>query len=418
MFIKRHAVRAIKEYRKHFGAVIVTGPRQAGKTTLIEETVIKPGKGKIGSISLDDPIAQKLANDEDGRFFLDYPPPLFIDEIQYAPNLFPQIKLIVDRAKKQGLFFMSGSQQFSLMKGASESLAGRAGIIDILGLSLREMRNDPFFEPFFPAKKYLSSRIKSMEAENSNPVPDYDKLWEIIWRGSMPQLYSDLSFAPASFYSSYLRTYIERDVRSIVNIGDEKKFVSFVRSIAARTAQMLNIAKLAEDTDIPRTTAERWLSILVSANLVYLLRPFHVNITKREIKTPKLYFLETGLAAYLTGWDNPNVMRKGAMGGAFFETFVISEIIKSYINKGIQPPIYYYRDKEQREIDLLIWKNGHLHPLEIKMTANPDKKQISAFGVLNALPDPYKRGEGGLLCCYSDIVSLDASDRVIPFRYL
>jgi len=412
MYIERHAAKTVRELKKHFGAVLVTGPRQAGKTTLIDETVVKKGKGKIAQVSLDDPIALKMANDEAGCFFLDYSPPLFIDEIQYAPNLFPYIKQIVDKEKKQGLFFLSGSQQFSLMEGVSESLAGRVGIVDILGLSLREMDNVSFYEPFCPTKKYFSAR-----KEKSLNV-NYDRLWEIILRGSMPRLYADPAFPHTAFYSAYLRTYIERDVRSIVNVSDEKKFLSFIRSVAARTAQMLNITKLAEDTDIPRTTAERWLSILISANLVFLLRPFYVNIAKREIKTPKLYFLETGLAAYLTGWDTPQVLRKGAMGGAFFETFVIAEIIKSYINRGIEPPIYYYRDKEQREIDLLIWKNGRLHPLEIKMTANPDKRNTAAFKVLDTLPDPYKRGEGGIICCYNELVSLDAEDKVIPFRFL
>jgi len=234
----------------------------------------------------------------------------------------------------------------------------------------------------------------------------------------MPGLYADPGFPHAAFYSAYVRTYIERDVRAIVNVGDEKKFLSFIRSAAARTAQILNITKLAEDTDVSRTTAERWLSILVSANLVFLLRPFHVNISKREIKAPKLYFLDTGLAAYLTGWDTPDVLRKGAMGGAFFETFVIAEIIKSYNNYGIQPPVYYYRDKEQKEIDLLIWKNGLLHPVEIKMTANPDKSNIASFNVLDVLPPPYKRGEGGIICCYSDPVSFGSTDKVIPFGWL
>jgi len=412
MYIKRHAAKTIQEYSRHFGVVLVTGPRQAGKTTLIEETIVKPTKGKVNQVTLDDPLLLKLANDDSRRFFLDYPHPLFIDEIQYAPNLFPYIKQITDKEKKLGLFFLSGSQQFSLMKGVSESLAGRAGIIDILGLSLREIENDSFSEPFCTTGNYLNPRKKKPLDLN------YDKLWEYIFRGSMPRLYADPTFGHTAFYSSYLRTYIERDVRSIINIGDEKKFLSFVRSIAARTAQMLNITKLAEDTDIPRTTAERWLSILISANLVFLLRPFHVNIAKREIKTPKLYFLETGLAAYLTGWDNAQVLRKGAMGGAFWETFIIAEIIKSYINNGIQPPIFYYRDKEQREIDLLIWKNGHLYPLEIKMTANPEKKHIAAFSVLDTLPDPYKRGEGGIICCYDELVSISDTDKIIPFRFL
>ena len=411
MYINRHAAQTLKELKKHFAAVLVSGSRQVGKTTLIEETLIKPGKGNINQVSLDDPLVLQIARDEGGRFFLDHKPPVFIDEIQYAPNLFPYIKLVVDKEKKNGLFFMSGSQQFSLMKGVSESLAGRVGIIDLLGLSLREIGNDPFCEPFCPDTDYFSSRKKSLQI-------NYDDLWGIIWRGTMPRLYADTTFPHTAFYSAYIRTYIERDVRSIINVGDEKKFLSFIRSAAARTGQMLNIVKLSEDAGISRTTAERWLSVLISANLVFLLRPFHVNISKREIKAPKLYFLDTGLAAYLSGWDTPQVLCKGAMGGAFFETFVIAEIIKSYYNRGIQPPLYYYRDKDQREIDLLIWRNGRLFPLEIKMTANPSKKHISAFSVLDELPAPYQRGEGGIICCYDELVSLTVNDKVIPFRYV
>ncbi|MCL2126985.1 MAG: ATP-binding protein [Treponema sp.] len=411
MYIKRHAAHALQELKKHFPAVIVTGPRQTGKTTLIEETVIKPEKGKIHQVSLDDPLLVQTARDDGRRFFLDHRPPVFIDEIQYAPNLFPFIKIIADREKKTGIFYLSGSQQFSLMKDASESLAGRAGIIDLLGLSLREIKRDTFSEPFCPDDGYFAARKKPLKIE-------YDSLWDIIHRGSMPRLYADPSFSPSAFYSAYIKTYIERDVRAIVNVGDEKKFLSFILATAARTAQMLNITKLAEDTDISRTTAERWLSILISANLVFLLRPFHVNISKREIKAPKLYFLDTGLAAYLTGWDTPQVLRKGSMGGAFFETFVIAEIVKSYSNRGKTPPVYYYRDKDQREIDLLIWKNGRLHPVEIKMTASPGIKNIASFSALDALPPPYQRGEGGIICCYSDPVSLGDRDRVIPFGWL
>ena len=411
MYIKRHVALTLQELKKHFPVIIVTGPRQTGKTTLMEETIVKPNKDKITQISLDDPVILQNAKDEGGRFFLDQKPPVFVDEIQYAPNLFPYVKLIADREKKNGLFYLSGSQQFSMMKDVSESLAGRAGIIDLLGLSLREIEKDSFSEAFCPDEEYFTARKKPLKLS-------YDKLWDIIHRGSMPRLYADPAFPHEAFYSAYLRTYIERDVRAIVNVGDEKKFLSFIRSVAARTAQMLNIAKLAEDTDVSRTTAERWLSILISANLVFLLRPFHVNISKREIKAPKLYFMDTGLAAYLTGWDTPKVLRLGAMGGAFFETFVIAEIIKSYINRGIQPPIYYYRDKEQKEIDLLIWRNGQLHPIEIKMTANPEKKDIAAFNALNDLSPPFERGQGCLICCYGDIVSLGERDKVLPFGWL
>ena len=414
MYIERHAAKALHNLKEHFGVVLVTGPRQVGKTTLVEETIVKPSNGKILQLSLDDPLLLETAKDDESRFFLDHKPPVFINEIQHAPNLFPRIKMIADKEKKSGLFFLSGSQQFSMMKGISESLAGRVGIIDLLGLSMREIRGDPFYEPFCPSPDYFTARHLDFAKAGTS----YDSLWEIIWRGSMPRLYADPTFPHAAFYSAYLRTYIERDVRTLVNVTDEKKFLSFVRSAAARTGQILNINKLAEDTDISRTSAERWLSILISANLVFLLRPFHVNISKREIKAPKLYFLDTGLAAYLTAWDTAQVMRKGAMGGAFFETFVIAEIIKSYINAGIQPPLYYYRDKEQREIDLLIWKNGRLHPLEIKMTASPEKRHIAAFAVLDKLPAPYQRGEGGIICCYDKLVSLGENDKAIPFWYL
>ncbi|MDR0623943.1 MAG: ATP-binding protein [Treponema sp.] len=412
MYIYRHAAQALNELKQHFGAVLVTGPRQTGKTTLIEETVIKEEGQDLRRVSLDDPLSLETARDEGARFFLDHKPPVFIDEIQYAPGLFPYIKMIVDREKKNGLFFMSGSQQFSLMSGVSESLAGRVGIIDILGLSLREIENNPFNEPFCPDADYLARR-------RENPLKiDFDGLWDRIWRGTLPKLYADPGLPVQAYYSACLRTYIERDVRAIVNVGDEKKFLSFVRNTAARTGQMLNIANLAEASDLSRSTAERWLSILVTANLVFLLRPFHINMGKREIKAPKLYFLETGLAAYLTGWDTPRVLRNGAAGGAFFETFVVAEIIKSYLNRGMQAPLYYYRDKDGREIDLLILKNGRLHPLEIKMTANPEKRHIAAFPALDRLPAPYERGAGGMICCYHECVSLGGAGQVIPLGYL
>jgi predicted AAA+ superfamily ATPase len=412
MYIYRHSEKTLVGLSRHFSAVLVTGPRQVGKTTLLEESVIKKKRKKIAEITLDDPTSLEAARGEGGKFFLDNKPPLMIDEIQYAPNLFPYIKMIIDKEKKNGLFYLSGSQQFTLMKGVSESLAGRVGIVEILGLSMREIAGDPFDAPFLPSAKYLAMRGKI------TPQFDYDKIWEIIWRGSMPKLYADPRMPVQNYYMAYLRTYIERDIRSIITIGDEKKFLSFIRGAAARTGQILNLSKLAEDADISHNTAERWLSILVSSNIVFLLKPFHVNISKREIKAPKLYFLDTGLASCLVGWDTPKVLRNGAMGGAIFETFVIAEILKSYSNKGIQAPLYYFRDKEHHEIDLLIWRNGWLYPVEIKMTANPHKTHIKAFSVLDHLPAPYKRGEGGIICCYDKPFSLGEKDRVIPLGYL
>ena len=411
VYINRHTARTILNLSRHFPVIMVCGSRQTGKTTIFEETIVKPGKGDISTVSLDDPVLLQSTLNEGGRFFLDHRPPVFIDEVKYAPELFPYIKIIADKEKKPGQFFLTGSQQFSLMKDVSESLAGRIGIIDLLGLSIREIENDIFSDAFCPNPEYYQARKKPINIS-------YEKLWEYIWRGSMPRLYADPALPKENFYSAYVRTYIERDVRSIINIGDERKFLSFIRSSAARTGQLLNITKLADESDISRTTAERWLSILITSGLVFLLRPFHVNISKRETKTPKLYFLDTGLASFLTGWNNAGVLRLGAMGGAFFETFVLSEIIKSYYNTGAEPPIFYYRDKDQNEIDLLIWQNGKLHPLEIKMTANPDKRHISAFRMLDSLAPPYERGEGGIICCYPELISLGESDKVIPFTWL
>jgi predicted AAA+ superfamily ATPase len=412
LYIYRHAEQILRELGGHFGAALVTGPRQVGKTTLIEEGIMKGGRETISRVSLDDPLMLEAARDEGGRFFLDHRPPVFVDEVQYAPELFPYIKMIADREKKPGLFYLTGSQQFQMMKNVSESLAGRIGIINILGLSLREIGNDRFTEPFCPTGDYINVR------RENPPRVDYDRIWEFIWRGAMPRLYADPGLPVQAFYASYLRTYIERDVHAIVHVGDEKQFLSFIRGIAARTGQILNLTKLAEDTGISRGAAERWLSILVSSGLVFLLRPFYANIGKREIKAPKIYFLDTGLAAWLIGWDNPRVLRNGAMGGAFFESFAVAEIIKSYLNRGVEAPLYYYRDKENREIDLLIYRNGLLHPLEIKMTASPGKTHIRAFSVLDSLAPPYGRGEGGFICHCEEPFSLTPRDRVIPADFL
>jgi predicted AAA+ superfamily ATPase len=412
LYIYRHAEQPLRELGRHFGAVLVTGPRQVGKTTLIEEGIIRGGRETISRVSLDDPLSLEAARAEGGLFFLDHRPPVFVDEVQYAPEIFPYIKLIVDREKKPGLFYLTGSQQFQMMKNVSESLAGRIGIINILGLSLREIENDRFAEPFRPVEDYINAR------RENPPRADYERIWEIIWRGAMPRLYADPGLPVQAFYSSYLRTYIERDVHAVANVGDEKQFLSFIRGIAARTGQILNLAKLAEDAGVSRGAAERWLSILVSSGLVFLLRPFYANIGKREIKAPKIYFLDTGLAAWLIGWDNPRTLRNGAMGGAFFESFVVAEIVKSYLNGGMEAPLYYYRDKEGREIDLLIYRNGLLHPLEIKMTANPARARIRAFSVLDSLAPPYGRGGGGFICCCEEPFSLGPRDLVIPAGYL
>ncbi len=407
MYIKRHAEAAIRKLATMFGAVLVNGPRQVGKTTMLKEFT-----EKMRYVSLDDPVLRASAMEQSGTFFKDNPPPLFIDEIQYAPQLFTQIKLLLDREKKKGQFYMSGSQQFHLMEKVGESLAGRLGLINLLGLSIREKLGIDCSEPFLPTNEYFTLRLGKV------PELSYPDVWKNIHRGSMPELFTNGDFDWQMFYGSYVRTYIERDVRNLTQVADEVRFLHFLTVAASSTGQLLNLASMARDVGISPPTAERWLSILVSSNIVYLLRPYFNNITKRTVKTPKLYFLDTGLAAYLTRWNTPEVLKNGAMAGAFFETFVIAEIIKSYWNTGVlELPLYFYRDKNMNEIDLLILHNGVLYPLEIKKNADPHKGDIAAFGLLDRIPN-VKRGCGGVICLYDHLITLQDQDRVIPVRYI
>lgn len=407
MYIKRHAEQTVNNLAKMFGAILVSGPRQVGKTTMLQNIT-----RDLSYAALDDLILLASAREESGTFFKDNPPPIFIDEIQKAPELFPQIKIILDRDHKKGQFFMCGSQQFQMMKGVSESLSGRIGLVTLLGFSLRESHNIDFDIPFLPTDDYFSAR-KQQSADIS-----YDEIWHTIHRGSMPELFDNPDYDWQMFYGAYVRTYIERDVRDLTEIGDTIKFARFMTATAASTGQLLNLASLARDVGISQPTAERWLSILVASNVVYLLQPYFNNITKRAVKTPKLYFLDTGLAAYLTRWNTPDVLKSGAMAGAFFENFVIAEIIKSYYNKGVlEPPLYFYRDKDMNEIDLLIEDGGMLYPLEMKKHADPQKKDVDVFALIDKIPN-VKRGPGGVVCLYDKLITLKGNDRVIPIKYL
>ena len=406
-YTKRHAEDATKMLSKMFGAILVTGPRQVGKTTMLQHIT-----NGINYVTLDDMIVRTSAQEESGTFFKDNPPPVFVDEIQKAPILFEQIKMLIDKSREKGQFYMSGSQQFQMMKGVSESLSGRIGLITLLGFSLRERFGINDTTPFLPTDEYFQNR------KNNLPNISYDDIWNTIHRGSMPELIENPDFDWQMFYGAYVRTYIERDVRDLSEVGDIVKFTKFMTAAAASTGQLVNLSAIARDVGISQPTAERWLSILVASNIVYLLKPYSNNITKRAIKTPKLYFLDTGLAAYLTKWTSPEVLKNGAMAGAFFESFVISEIIKSYYSKGIiDPPLYFYRDKDMNEIDLIIENSGTLYPLEMKKHADPNKKDLYAFDLLDKI-NGIKRGPGGVICLYDNLITLKGNDKAIPVNYL
>ena len=393
MYIQRTAEDTIKKFSKQFKVVLVTGARQVGKSTLLKHC-----DENRNYVSLDDLTEREMAINEPKIFLENHKAPLIIDEIQYAPQLLSYIKLAVDKSDKKGQYWLTGSQQFHMMKNVSESLAGRVGIVDLMGLSLSEISGNKNSVPF------------DIETESNTDKKIYttEEIFKIIYNGSYPALNNNDEIDRNSFYNSYLRTYIERDIRALTTVSDEMKFLTFIRVVAARTGQLLKYSEIAKEVDISEPTAKSWLSILVSSNLVYLLQPYYKNINKRMTKMPKIYFLDTGLCSYLTGWSSPEVIQKGAMNGAFFETFVVSEILKSYQHNGQTPLMYVYRDTVQKEIDLLIEKNGKLHPVEIKLTANPNKSMVKNFNIIE------NAGMGAIICMKEKEMLLTDAVKVIP----
>ncbi|MDD3927468.1 MAG: ATP-binding protein [bacterium] len=390
-----------------FPVLLVTGARQVGKTTLLRHI----SEDNRTYITLDDPLLLDLARRDPALFFQRFRPPLIIDEIQYAPELLPYIKMEADNSGRSGLFWLTGSQQFHLMKGVSESLAGRVAVVQLLGLSRRELIGQSQASlPLTPTASEIAERVQS------GGHLDLRELYSLIWRGAFPAIALDKARDWNLYYASYVQTYLQRDVRDLSKVGDEMAFLRFLRISAARTGQMLNLSELARDADIAVNTAKSWLSILQASGVAYLLEPYHNNISKRMVKSPKLYFLDTGLCAYLTGWSSPETLEAGAMSGAIFETWVVSELIKSYWHNGRQAPLYYYRDKEKREIDVVILQNGTVYPLEIKKTASPTSADVRHFQVLEKLKMPV--GPGGVICLAQQSLPLSPSAVSIPVAAL
>ena len=408
MYIKRQLEKVLTDPSYIRGIMAVTGSRQTGKSTLVEKIARDVN---MASITLDDLNMREMAKTNPKDFLAMSPSPLYIDEVQYAPELFPYMKMHVDRTKEKGAYYVSGSQRFNMIKNLSESLAGRVGIFELLGLSMREINGDPFDKPFAPSIDYLKNR-------QCIPI-ELTKLWQIIHRGGFPEIHSNPNMVWGNFYNDYINTYIERDVHQLENIGDEVKFYQFMQVVAANSGNLFNVQSIARDIGVSHPVCDKWLSVLRASNLIYLLPPYHTNITKRAIKTPKIYFLDTGLMAFLTKWHTPEQIEAGAMSGAFFETFIFCEILKSFYNCGIDPKnhLYFYRDKDDNEIDFIINYGGNLHPIEVKRKSNPNQRDIKAFRFIEK-NEVYERGSGAVICTNDGIVPLSEKDCILPFFYV
>ena len=389
--------------------LLVTGARQVGKSTMLKRTF-----PQYNLANFDDRLTRLQAREEPGLFFMNNPCPLFIDEVQKENSVLEEIKRICDASEQRGLFILSGSQKLELMKGMSESLAGRVSVTELPGLSLREMHGLRFNHHFVPTDEYIRRRETELKK--------YNNLWETIHRGSYPELY-DVPRDWQDFYSSYVSTYLERDVHELIS-SDSLTFTKFLTSVAARTGEMLSYANLANEVGVSEPTVKSWISILERTGIVYILQPYSASALTRAIKTPKLYFRDTGLACYLTRWLTAESLKCSAVAGNMFETFVVSEIIKSFANEGrdYKFSLFYYRGRDKKaaadnEIDLVLEENGILYPIEIKMTANPKASMGAANVVLDKIPDK-KRGMGVILCLIDRKTYLRDNLVALPLEYI
>lgn len=406
MYTPRYLEDVILKIHRSFKVLYLGGPRQVGKTTLLLHLAKSL---EMNYISLDDLAARKLAK-EDPEFFLQKnPPPLFIDEVQYAPQLFPLIKMRVDQTQKKGQYWLTGSQQFALMLNVKESLAGRVGIVYLPGFSLAELKKRP-------KTKWPFHRALPLQ-KNKDFIPlSAPELFKQIFRGFFPALHARPAPPLETFYNSYIQTYLDRDLRDIFQVAKISEFHKFLQLCAARTGQALNLSELARDAAISVHAAKEWIGILEAGMQIYLLPPYYENISKRLIKAPKLYFLDTGLASYLTQWKTPETLMNGAMAGAMFETFAVSEIIKSYLARGQQPPLYYFRDKEGHEVDILIEREGILYPIEIKMASVIHGDDLRGIQYLRQKWPSV--GPGTLVCLYSRNTAWDRENALFPASFI
>ena len=403
VYIHRTLEKKILEISRDYSCLLLVGPRQVGKTTMLEHLMEGTGREKV---SLDDTENRRLAS-SDPKLFLDiHPAPLLIDEVQYAPELFSYIKILIDNGAPAGSYWLTGSQSFHMMELAQESLAGRTAIIHMSALSQSELYGDAVSDPFSLSLEQLNARTQHLKKCTAT------EMYERIWSGAMPGHRSGRYRDRDVFYSSYVQSYINRDVTDIIPGVDKLLFADFIRAAACRAGQMLNVHDIAMDVGVSDDTAKRWLRVLEKSEVIFYLRPYSNNLLKRTVKTPKMYFFDTGLVAYLTKYSSPEILMNGAINGAILENYTVAEIRKTWLNSAKESLFHYYRDKDTNEIDMVIEVDGELHPLEIKKSTNPGTELASAFKVLDKGSVP--RGSGGILCLRDELSAVDRSTFILP----
>ena len=401
-YISRSLETVVKQVTLEYPVVLVAGPRQVGKTTMLQKLMEGTERGYV---TLDDLNERSLAKTDPEMFLQLHKPPVLIDEVQYAPELFTYIKIYADSHQEPGAFWLIGSQVFKLIHGVQESLAGRVAVLSMTSLAQAELCQAPM-SPFQIELSELMARAETRKAA------DTEEIFERIYCGSMPAIASGKNSNSQIFYSSYLSTYIQRDVKELSDAVDALKFLRFMTAVAARCSQMLNIAEIAQDADINQKQAKDWLQILETLGIIFYLHPYSNNLLKRLVKTPKLYFYDSGLVCYLTRWSSAEVLQSGAMNGAMLENYVVSEIAKTYLNSGKEPYMYYYRDKDAREIDIVLEHDGILNPIEIKKTANPGSTLTKGFSLLDKASVP--RGNGAVVCMKQSVGVIDRENFIVP----
>ncbi len=403
MYIERALEKKFTEISKEYSCILLTGPRQVGKSTMLRH-LMEGTKRK--EISLDDLEERKLAKEDPAMFLKVHPAPVLIDEVQYAPELFSYIKIAVDNGAEPGSYWLTGSQAFRLMELAQESLAGRTAILELSALSQAEISGASQVSPFSLSIDDLQKRSEALKP--AQPLEIYERIWNGGLPGHISGKYTDRDL----FYSSYIRTYIDRDVSTEIPGVDKVMFADFIRAAACRSGQMLNAHDIALDVGVSDATAKRWLKELEKSGIIFFLRPYSNNLLKRTIKTPKMYFFDTGLVCQLTRYSSPEILMNGSMNGAILENYVVSEIIKTYTNNAKDCLLHYYRDKDSNEIDLIMESDGMLHPVEIKKSVNPRAQIAGAFKVLDKASIP--RGDGAVICLRDSLTAVDSSTYIVP----